>query len=184
MIRWFLNRRLRTFEKRFDYDLSYAREILDADLGAIWHVSQIGKAADYRKGVPLDAWYAAKIVAALSEDCGPCTQLVVTMAERAGVPPATLRAILAGDDRTMTPDSTIGFRFAHAVIRRDIGEADTLRAEIVKRWGRRALVSLAMAISTSIVFPNLKYALGHGRACAQVRVAGADARLAPRESRA
>jgi hypothetical protein len=182
MIRWFLNRWLRSFEKEFDYDITYARDILDADLAGISHLSHIGKAANYRKDVPLGAWYAAKIAATLSEDCGPCTQLVVTMAERAGVSPAALRAILADDERSMTPDSALGFRFAQAVMRRNIDEADTLRAEIVERWGRRALVSLAMAISTSIVFPNLKYALGHGRACTRVRVAGADAPLAHRES--
>jgi hypothetical protein len=39
----------------------------------------------------------AKIVAAVTEDCGPCTQLAVTMAERDGLSAETLRAIVAED---------------------------------------------------------------------------------------
>jgi|SRR5262245_30514802 len=184
MIRWFLNRRLCAFEKQFDYDMSYAREILGVDIGAVWHLSHIAGAAAYRKDVSLDAWYAAKITAALSGDCGPCTQLVVSMAEHEGVAAANLRAILAQEDRAMTPDAGLGSRFARAVLRRDLAEADTLRGEVVKRWGRRGLASLALGISSSVVFPNLKYALGHGRACTEVSVEGVSAKLARSESHA
>jgi hypothetical protein len=42
----------------------------------------------------------------------------------------------------------------------------------VKRWGPRALLSLAFAITASRVFPTIKYALGHGKACQRVTVAG------------
>jgi hypothetical protein len=177
MLRWFLNRQLNAFEREFDYDVTYTRDILGASLGAFWRFSRILGVASYRKDVPRDAWYAAKIAAALSEDCGPCTQLVVTMAERDGVSAANLRAILAADEQAMTPDATLGFRFAQSVVCRQLAEADTLRAEILRRWGRRALVSLALAISASSVFPKVKYALGHGHACTQVQVAGANAPL-------
>jgi hypothetical protein len=184
MIRWFLNRRMNAFEREFHYDMSYARDILGASLGAFWRFSRIFGVAKYRQDVPRDAWYAAKIAATLSGDCGPCTQLVVTMAEREGVSAANLRAILAADERAMTPDAALGFRFAQAVVCRRLAEADTLRAEVLQRWGGRALVSLAFTIASSIVFPNVKYALGHGRACTQVRVAGGNAPLAHRESHA
>jgi hypothetical protein len=107
----------------------------------------------------------------MAEDCGPCTQLVVTRAEREGVAPATLKAILAGDERAMPPDAALGFRFAQAVLRHDAA-ADALRDEIVVRWGMRALVTLAFAITTSRIFPTLKYALGHGRSCTLVKVGG------------
>jgi hypothetical protein len=39
----------------------------------------------------------------MAEDCGPCTQLAVTMAEQEGVAPEILRAIIAGDVHAM-PD--------------------------------------------------------------------------------
>jgi hypothetical protein len=184
MIRWFLNRQMKAFERSFDYDLSYAREIFEASRRAFWHFSRITAAAGFREVVSRDAWYAAKLAATLSEDCGPCTQLVVTMAERDGVNAATLRAILANDERSMPDEASLGFRFARAVLARDLGESDRLRAEVLKRWGQRGLVCLALTIASSRTFPNIKYALGHGRACTLVRVEGESAPLAQLKSHA
>jgi hypothetical protein len=99
----------------------------------------------------------------MAEDCGPCTQLVVTMAEREGVSPHTLRAILAGDRAALPPD-TLGFRFARAVLERDVAEADRLRSEVVSRWGRKALVTLALTIAASRV------SLGEVRARTRTRL--------------
>jgi hypothetical protein len=42
----------------------------------------------------------------------------------------------------------------------------------VKRWGQRALVSLAFAITAARIDPTVKYALGHGKACMRVVVGG------------
>lgn len=182
MISWFLKRQIRAFERTFDYDASYARDILDASPQALFLFSWLSKIVGYRKDVPADAWFAANITAALAEDCGPCTQLAVTMAERSGVSPEAIRAVLSADEKAMPPEVALGFRFARAVLARDIDESDRLRAEILKRWGPRGLVSLAFTISASRVYPSVKYALGRGRACTQVRVAGADAPLAHRAS--
>ena len=52
--------------------------------------------------------------------------------------------------------------------RSGLGEDD----EIVKRWGRRGLISLAFAITASRIYPTVKYALGHGKACMRVIVDG------------
>ncbi len=184
MFRWFVNRQISAFEREFGYDMSYARDILDASPRAIWLFSRIPAVARFRKDVPPDAWYAAKITVAISEDCGPCTQLAVTMAEREGVKAETIRTILAADEKAMSLEVALGFRFARAVLSRDITESDRFRAEILKRWGHRGLISLAFTIGTSRVFPTVKYALGHGRACTQVHVAGATAPLSHRESHA
>jgi len=178
MIGWLVRRKLRAFERDFDYDMTYARDIFDASPRAFWKFTRILGLSEHREDVPLDAWFAAKLTTTLSEDCGPCTQLVVTMAEHQGRTPATLRAILAGDLDSMSPEAALGYRFAKAVLARDVPKSDSLRAEIVACWGRKALISLAFAIASSRVFPNVKYALGHGRACVHVRVAGADAQLA------
>ena len=50
--------------------------------------------------------------------------------------------------------------------------ADEYRDAIVDLWGRRALVSLALAITAARIYPTVKYALGHGKACMRVVVAG------------
>lgn len=174
MLGWLVKRRLAAFERAFDYDASYMQEMYDVSPRAFWKFSRITTLAQLREDLPKEAWYAAKIVAALAEDCGPCTQLTVTMAERAGVSTETLRAILGEDQRAMSQDAALGFTFAKAVRNRDLAESDRLRGEVVARWGRRALVSLALAIASTRVFPAVKYALGHARTCSRVRVAGAD----------
>ena len=114
---------------------------------------------------------AAGITAVRHEDCGPCTQLAVTMAERAGVSPAVLRAVLADNPDAMPPDVALVWKFTRATLAHDAG-ADEYRDAIVKRWGRRALVSLAFAITAARIYPTVKYALGHGKACVRVVVGG------------
>jgi hypothetical protein len=74
----------------------------------------------------------------------------------------------------MPPDAALGYSFARAVLARDLAESDRLRAQLETRWGPRAVVSLALAIASSRVFPAVKYALGHGRACSKIRVEGVD----------
>lgn len=172
MLKWLMRRRIAAFERAYDYDTSYFRDIIDTSPRAALAFGRVEGMAQYRRDVPKEAYFAAKIVAALSEDCGPCTQLVVTMAERAGVAPEVLRAVLARDERAMTVDAALGFRFAEAVLAHDPG-ANALRAEILQRWGRHALISLAFTVAASRVFPSVKYALGYGRACVRVTVGGA-----------
>jgi hypothetical protein len=172
MLGWLVRRRIAAFERDFDYDMSYARDIYDASPGAFFKFSKILGMSGYRQDAPEEAWYAAKLAATLSEDCGPCTQLVVKMAEREGVSAATIRSVLTGDESNMPADALLGFRFAQAVLRRDIAESDRLRREVVSRWGKKGLVSLALTIASARVYPAVKYALGHGHACSKVSLAG------------
>ncbi len=171
MLRWLMRRRIAAFERAFDYPMDYARDILEVSPRALLAYGRIAALARYRRDLPPAAAYAAKLVAAKAEDCGPCTQLCVTMAEREGVAPAQLRAVLAGDEPAMSEEVALGFRFAEAVLAHDLG-ADALREQVVARWGRHALVSLAFAIAAVRVFPTVKYALGHGKACTRVTVGG------------
>jgi hypothetical protein len=80
-----------------------------------------------------------------------------------------IRAVVDGNEEAMGPVALLGCRFARAVLAH-AGAADELRAEVLRRWGQRALVSLAFGITVSRMYPTIKYALGHGRACTVVRV--------------
>lgn len=171
MIRWILHRAIDKFERTWDYDASYMRDLIDASPRAAWLFSRVTALGQFRRDVAIDAWRAAGITAVRQEDCGPCTQLGVTMAERAGVSPAVLRAILADDPAAMPPDVALVWRFTRATLAHDVA-ADEHREQIVKRWGRRALVSLAFAITAARIYPTVKYALGHGKACVRVVVGG------------
>jgi len=171
MLRWLMRRRIAAFERSFDYSMDYVREMLEVSPRAVRLYGGITALTNYRRDVSLAAFCAAQLVAVKAEDCGPCTQLGVTMAERAGVPPAQLRAVLAGDLGAMSPDVALAYRFAEAVLAHDPA-ADTLRDEVVARWSKHALVSLALGIAGVRVFPTVKYALGHGQACTRVMIGG------------
>lgn len=175
MLRWMARRRLAAFERAFDYDTGYMREMLDASWAGFMRFSAAAKMATLREDVPLDAWYAAKLSATMAEDCGPCTQLVVRLAEADGVSAAVLRGILEGDEHAMGHDAALAQRFARAVLAHH-AEADALRGQIVARWGERAVVTLALAIAASRMFPTVKYAMGHGRSCRRIRIGDTETR--------
>jgi len=177
MLKWIARRRLAAFERAFGYDASYMHEMLDISWKGFIGYSRVAGLAAYREEVPLEAWYAAKLAGTLAEDCGPCTQLGVTMAEQDGVKPSILQAIVQGDEPAMGEDAALAWRFAHATLAHD-PNADALREQIVARWGERALLSLAIGLAMSRVFPTVKYAMGHGKACSRIRVGQGEARPA------
>ena len=71
----------------------------------------------------------------------------------------------------MPADVALVWRFTRASLARDVA-ADEYRDVIVRRWGPRALVSLAFAMTAARVYPTVKYALGHGKACTRLVVGG------------
>jgi hypothetical protein len=101
---------------------------------------------------------------------------VIDMAEKEGVDPAVLRAVVARDVEAMPDDVALAVGFAEATLNHS-PEADAKRDAIVDVWGKRALVSLAFAITTARVFPTVKYALGHGHACMRLTVGGETRRV-------
>jgi len=176
MMKWLLKRAIDRFEREWKYDGSYMREIIDASPRAAWLFSRAAALGQFRRDVPLEPWYAAGITAVRHEDCGPCTQLGVAMAERAGVSPEVLRAVLADNPDAMPPDVALAWKFTRATLAHDPA-ADEYREAIVKRWGRLALVSLAFAITAARIYPTVKYALGHGKACMRIVVGGTPVQL-------
>lgn len=172
MVKWLLRRTIESFERKWDYDAGYMKEIADLSPLAALKFSLATSLGTYRRDVPLAAWFAAGIAAVRAEDCGPCTQLAVTMAERQGVRPEILRAVLKEDAAAMPDDVALAWRFTRATLAHDEA-ADGYRDEIVRRWGPRAVVTLAFAITTARMYPTVKYAMGHGKICSRVVVNGA-----------
>ncbi len=178
MLRAIFGRFISGMEKTWSYDASYMREILSVSPWTFLKFAVVTTAVP-RRDAPTGALAAAGLVGTLSEDCGPCTQISVDMAARGGVDPATLRAILAGDEAAMGEDAALAYRFAKASLERRLEEADALRDEVVRRWGEKGLVALALALTTARMYPTVKYALGHGKSCSRVMVAGAAAPFHP-----
>ena len=172
MIKWILRKGIDKFERTWNYDAGYIRDIIDVSPRAAWLFARAAALGQFRRDLPTDAWFTAGITAVRHEDCGPCTQLAVNMAERAGVNPAVLRAVLSDNPDAMPADVALVWKFTRATLAHDAA-ADEYRDAIVKRWGRRALVSVAFAITAARIYPTVKYALGHGKACTRVVVGGA-----------
>jgi hypothetical protein len=162
---------IRPFERSFDYDASYMRALLAASPATFLKFS-VATGLVRRRDAPAEALAAAGLVATLREDCGPCTQIGVDIAVRGGLDRRVLRAILAGDEAAMGETAALAYRFAQASLDRDLVVADPLRDEIVRRWGDKALVAIALTITTGRMYPTLKYALGYGKTCSKVTVAG------------
>lgn len=159
-------------EKRYDYDATYVRDLLEASPKALRAFGGVQTLSGFREGAPGAAIAAAGLVGTMTEDCGPCVQIGVKIAEENGVPATVLRGILTGDHDLMGPDASLAYRFAKASLARDLERSDALRDNLLERWGPRGLAAIALAIASARVYPTIKYAMGHGKACSRVQVAG------------
>ena len=177
MLKSMLSRWLDGFERTWRYDASYMRLVLRVSPASLLKFA-IGTRAPDVRAAPGAALIAAGLAGTLAEDCGPCTQIAVDMATAHGVPPEILRAIVAGDEVAMGETAALAWRFARASLARDMQICDPLRDEIVRRWGEKGLVAIGLSLTAARMYPTLKYALGYGKSCSKVVVAGED--VAPR----
>ena len=169
MLRRLLHRVIAKLERDYGYDATYLHEVTDISVPASLKFGLFQIMSRHFDRVPIDAYCAARIAATLSEDCGPCTQLTVDMALKAGVEPQRVAALLRGDLEQAGPDAELGFRYGIAVAQ-NTHDAPSLAAEAERRFGKRALVSLAYAVASSRVYPALKRGLGHCAACTKINV--------------
>jgi hypothetical protein len=169
MIRALLHARLRKFEVAFGYDASYLHDVVDASIPALFKFLSFGRMSQHCEGVPKEAWFAAKIAATLSEDCGPCTQLLVDQAIRSGVEPRALSSLLRGEIVERDSDAAFGFRYGRAVAR-NAPDCVVLSEEAKRRYGERGVVALAFGVATARVYPALKRGLAHGAVCRSIRI--------------
>lgn len=169
MLRWLINKRLATEETKLGVSLDYARYILRASLRAFLKFTKIIALAEYRRAMPKEPFYAARIVAARHDDCGECVQIAVNQARKAGIDASLLQAVLADRWDQLPAEIADACRFAAAVLSAS-GEEDELRERIRQRHGEEALVELALAIAVGRVFPATKRALGYAKSCSRVSI--------------
>lgn len=175
MIKFLLHKIVARMERRYSYDATYLHELVDASTTAARRFVKAQTAGRWQGPAPRDAWHAAAIGGALVEDCGPCVQIASDIAVEAGMPGATIKALLSGEPADA--DAKLGFDFARALLAG--GEnLDALREQVEARWGKQALVALSMMAMYSRNFPVLKRALGHAKSCQRVRVGGTDIAVA------
>lgn len=175
MLKMLLRNRLRAFERRYDYDAAYMREILEISPKALLALQGLSRISGYR-GPASEIWAGALLASSLDGDCGPCAQLVVDLALEAGVDANRLRAAIRRDFAA-AGDVGLGFRFAEAAIH-DAPETGVLRDEIAAEHGEDAMVAAAFAAMSGRAYPVLKRALGHGQACQALRIGDGPALIA------
>jgi hypothetical protein len=169
MLKLLFHRTIRRYEKQFGYDATYLHEILAASTAAFIKFALFQTMSNHHDGVSKQAWYAAKLAGALSEDCGPCSQLVIDTALRDGVAPQTIIALLRGGIDDVDEDAALGFRYGRAVAMRDPAIGSLIGA-VKKHFGQRGVVSLDFVVSSARVYPCLKRGMGHGMACVKLTV--------------
>ena len=56
MVKWLMRRGIAAFERQWNYDASYVREIIEVSPRAAWMFSRAAAIGGYRKDVPMAAW--------------------------------------------------------------------------------------------------------------------------------
>jgi hypothetical protein len=169
MLRWFFRRKLDAEEKKLGVSVDYLRYIVDVSPSAFLHFASIMPFANSRKVLSRDAWFVAQLVTLQHEDCGPCLQIAVNLAQQSGVEPALLRAVLDGERDRMSKEMIDVYDFTNSVVK-GIGDADTLRETLRTRYRDRGLIELSYAIASSRIPPTVKRVLGYAKSCSEVEV--------------
>jgi alkylhydroperoxidase family enzyme len=162
---------LKQFAKRYDYDVSYMEHMLEAAPKAFEKFAKVSDITRHRETAPAEAHAATGLVGALKEDCGPCVQLGVQMAEEAGVAPEQIAAILTRDLDTMTVNVRAAFCFADALVRED-ASLDEAREEVRRLWGDAGVIELTLVAQAVRLYPMVKRGLGYAKLCQRVQVGG------------
>lgn len=169
---WIAERSLKTFEERYRYDVSYMRYMLQYSPDAFFKFSKLMEASAHCETAPVEASFAAKLVGAVAEDCGPCVQLVADMAAEAGMAEDQIEAVLTRNHDAMNPDTALGFCFADAVVRR-ASYQDDVRNDVRAEWGETGVIDLTLGLQLGRMFPMIKVGLGFGKLCQRVEVGDA-----------
>ncbi|QDV75162.1 hypothetical protein [Botrimarina mediterranea] len=154
---------LQEFEATYGYDTAYLRQLAEESPGAYEVFTQAEGMSAYRRALPLEAHYVARIATMLEEDCGPCTQLNLRMAIAAGVERSTLNLLLHSPEKL--PSHLRDVR-DHS---RAIVGAGEVTPERVKRlrahYGDEAVAEIAVVVIGSRVYPTLKRAMIADQKC-------------------
>lgn len=164
MIRRIILKKLDAVETQLGESVDYLRFVVRTSLRAFLKFVKIMPLAQYRRKLPVDAYYIAVIAASMDADCGPCAQIGINQAQQAGVSSEVIRAVVEHQPENLSPDLAQVYRFTISVVRAT-EEHDVLREPIRDRYGDEGLIELAFAMAACRVFPVTKRALGFATSC-------------------
>jgi alkylhydroperoxidase family enzyme len=168
LIQRFIFRWVDSFEKQSGVSADYCRWMANVSPRAFFKFGKLGKLAQYRRALPADASAIAHLIAARSEDCGPCVQISVNLSLRGGVPKDILRAVLDRQPERLSPKLADVYRFCEAVV--SGVEDDDLRQRIRQHYGDEALIEMGLALAVGRTFPVMKRAIGCAKSCSLMNI--------------
>lgn len=180
MLDWLIHKAISSWSRSYNYDATYLHEIADVSSAAALRFMGLPLLSQMQQPSPA-LWAGAALGSVLDGDCGPCAQLIVDDAVRAGVDTGLLHACLAGRYDEAGPVG-LGFRFAVAAMA-DTSDLDSTREEIERTYGQLAVISVSYAAASCRAYPVLKRGLGHGALCQKIELDGASLNVAGRLGR-
>ena len=156
-------------ERELGVALDYQRDMATAAPGSALRLTEIGRLARENQSVPGPVVAMAGLGAVVAEDCGECVQIYVNLAAKAGIDRRHIKAALDHRLTDLPPDLKLGFCFGRVVSENDPMLLEK-GAAVEARFGRKALVDLAMAVALARFYPTVKRALGHSRSCAAITI--------------
>lgn len=161
--------KLKNFEKVTGESVEYMRELLRHSLPGFFLFVLFMPLSSYRGKLSKEAFHLARISAIKYEDCGPCLQMVVTMAARAGVDHGLIRNTLENDKSTLSEEWVVVLAFVQATVENNVN-LNEARAAVTELLGERAVTDLALVIASVRVYPMVKRAMGYARSCSKVQI--------------
>ena len=151
--------KLEQFGQHYHYDVAYLIQLLRDAPEAFEAFSSVQAMASYRKAMPLDACFVAKLSVMKSDDCGACANLCMKMAAEQGVDRQLLKEVVLSPETLPHPLKDIHDHVVAVVKNQDI---DAERIERIRQhYGAGALAELAVTIAGNRIYPTLKRALGN-----------------------
>ncbi len=167
-VQQFLFRWIDSFEKKSGVSAEYARWMANVSPKAFMKFGKLGKLAQYRHTLPADASAVAHLVAARSEDCGPCVQIGINFSKQEGVSPDILRATYDRQPEKLPPKLADVYHFAESVVLG--GEDETLRERVRQHYGDEALIELGLGMAVARTFPLVKRTIGYAKSCSLMKI--------------
>jgi hypothetical protein len=151
------------FEEHYDYDCTYMRDMAKSSPEGFKTYTNFMPMGSYNNKLSKNAIWVCKLASTLTEDCGACVQLAIKMALEQGVSIEIVKTTVLNPEK-LNDDLKLIFKFSQAV---SLGNDDfsSLQKSVAQKHSNEELTELALAISSTKVYPTIKRALGHFKSC-------------------
>jgi hypothetical protein len=151
------------FEAHYDYDCTYMREMVKSSPEGFDTYTNFIPMGSYNKVLSKDVMWVCKLASTLTEDCGACVQLAIKLALEQGVSVEMAKTVVQSPEN-LSDDLKLIYKFSQAVALGSDNFSE-LQKDVANKYSKEELTELALAISSTKVYPTIKRALGHFKSC-------------------